>query len=46
MKKMHNIAPTTVQVIGLNAILSLGTERSKCFSSHRMFAYFAPNIFS
>ena len=42
-KKIHNIVGTTVQVIGLNAIFSFGTERSKCFSSHNMFAYFAPS---
>ena len=42
-KKIHNIAGTTVQVIGLNTIFSLCTERSKCFSSNNMFAYFAPS---
>ena len=42
-KKMHNIVGTTAQVIRLNAISSLGTERSKCFSSYNMFAYFAPS---
>ena len=40
-KKIHNIAGTTV--IGLNGIFSVGTERYKCFSSHKMFAYFAPS---
>ena len=34
---------TVVQVIGLNAIFSFGTERFKCFSSHNMFAYFTPS---
>ena len=42
-KKIHNIAGTTAQVIGLNAIFPLGSERSKCFSSYNMFAYFAPS---
>ena len=28
---------------GLNAIFSLGTERSKCFGSQNMFEYFAPS---
>ena len=35
----------TVQVIEFSAIFSFGTERSKCFSSHNMFAYFAPYFF-
>ena len=43
-KKTHKIAGSTVEVIGLNAIFSLVNERSKCFSSHNMFAYFAPSI--
>ena len=42
-KKIHNIAGTTVQVIRLNATFSFGTERSKCFGSHNMFAYFGPS---
>ena len=42
-KKIRNIAGTTVQVIGLNTIFSLCTERSKCFSSNNMFAYFTPS---
>ena len=33
----------TVQVIVLNAIFYLVIERSKCFSSHNMTAYFAPS---
>ena len=36
-KKIHKIVGTTVQVSRLNAILCLGTERSKCFSGHNMF---------
>ena len=40
-KKIPNIAGTRVQVIGLNTIFSLSTERSKCSSSHKIFAYFA-----
>ena len=31
-----------IQIIGLNTIFSFCTERSKCFSSNNMFAYFAP----
>ena len=42
-KKIHNIAGMTVQIIGLNTIFALCTERSKCFSSNNMFAYFAPS---
>ena len=42
-KKIHNSAGTAVQVIGLNALFSLGTERSKCFSGHSMLEYFAPS---
>ena len=42
-KKIHNIVGTTVQIIGLNAILPLGTKRSKCFSSNILFAYFEPS---
>ena len=39
-KWIHNIAGTTVQVIWFNAIFfSLGTEKSKCFGSHNMFAF-------
>ena len=45
-KKMHNITGTTVQIIGLNTIFSLCTERCKCFSSNKMFAYFAPSTSS
>ena len=41
-KKIDNIAGTTVQIIGLNAIFPLCTKRSKCFNSNNMFAYFAP----
>ena len=33
---------TTIQVIDLNAIFSFGTERSKCFGSYNMLAYFVP----
>ena len=43
LKKIHNIAGATVQAIGLIAIFSLGTERSKFFSSHNIFAYFTPS---
>ena len=42
-KKVHNISGTTGQVIVLNTILSLGTGKSKCFSSHNIIAYFAPS---
>ena len=42
-KKIHNTVGTTVQVIRVNATSSLGTERSKCFGSHNIFAYFAPS---
>ena len=42
-KKIHSIVGMTVQVLVLNIIFSLGTERSKCFSSHNMFACFAPS---
>ena len=45
-KKMHNIAGTTVQIIRLNTIFSLCTERCKRFSSNKMFAYFAPSTSS
>ena len=45
-KKVHNIVGTTVQIIVLYAIFSLGTKRSKFFSSHKMFAYFAPSTSS
>ena len=40
-QKIRNIAGTAVQVIWLNAIFSMDTERSKCFGIHYMFAYFA-----
>ena len=43
-KKQH-IAGTTVQVIRLNAIFALGTERSKYFSC-QMFEHFAPSTFT
>ena len=33
----------TVQIIGLHPIFFLCTERSKCFGSNNMFAYFAPS---
>ena len=42
-KKIHNIFGTAVQIIGPNAIFTLGTERSKFFSGHNMFTYFAPS---
>ena len=41
-KKIYNMTRTTIQVIDLNAIFSFGTERSKCFGSYNMLAYFAP----
>ena len=44
-KIIQNIARATVQVIGINAVFSLGTKSSKCFDNHNMFAYFAPNTF-
>ena len=39
LKKIHNIAGATVQVIGFNTIFSLCTERSKCFDSDEVFPY-------
>ena len=42
-KKIHNIPGPTGQVMGLNAILSLGTERFKCFSGHSTLGHFVPS---
>ena len=40
-KMISTIVVMIVQVIGLNAILSLGNKRCRYFSSNNMFAYFA-----
>ena len=42
---IHDIVGTTVQVTVLSEIFSLSTERSKCFTSHNIFVYFAPSTF-